>query len=159
MVLTVCAQENLQTIIHPLKEKVLTMCDSAYLKNTTTIETNDSCLKAGADYVLSCPLHGNPAQHDHYMQFIQSWMEKTPDFTFNLNDKILNLCKKDNLLLFNIYLACLTKAAIEERKADSHRAIRLFAAYVQKPENRVKQTARIKKLIADVANNEIQKYL
>jgi hypothetical protein len=134
-------------------------CDSLYLQNTALIKTNDPCLLTATDYVLVHPLYGNSWEYDRYMRFILSWMEKTPDFTFSLNDNILGLCKDENLLLFNVYLTCLTKAAIKEKKDYLPVALSLFATYLKKPENKVKQTIKIKKLIADVENNKLEKYL
>lgn len=93
------------------------------------------------------------------MRFILVWMEKTADYTFTLNNKILNLCKDDNLSLFNIYLACLTKGAIEDKKPNTVTAVKLFTAYLKKPENKVKQTMKIKKLIRDVEAGRLQNYL
>jgi len=134
-------------------------CDSIYLKTDKLIKTDDPCLLIGTDYILAHPLFGNPDQYHQYMRFVMTWMEKTPDYTFSLNDKIMALCKDDNILLFNVYLSCLAKAAIEEKKANSDKAVKLFAEYLKRPENKVKQLSKIKKLIKDVENGQLEKYL
>lgn len=85
-------------------------------------------------------------------------MDKTPEFTFNLQDNVLTLCKDDNLLLFNIYLASLAKAAIETKKDYIPAALRLFVTYIEKPENKVKQTSKVRKMIASVKENKFEKY-
>lgn len=113
----------------------------------------------GTDYILTRPLYGNPDLYDHYLRFIMTWMEKTPDYTFSLNNKIIELCKDDNLLLFNVYVSCLAKGAIEEKKANSIKAVKLFAAYVKNAENKVRQTSKIKKLIREVEDGQLEKYL
>ena len=86
-------------------------------------------------------------------------MDKTPDFSFSLNSKVLELCKDDNLSLFNVYLTCLAKAAIETKKKYVPGAIKLFVAYLEKPENKVKRTSKIKKMIADVQEDKLEKYI
>lgn len=134
-------------------------CDSTYLQNATNIATADPCLLAGANYILEHPLIGNSKLYYNYMGFILEWMDKTPDFSFSLNSKVLELCKDDNLSLFNVYLTCLAKAAIETKKNYVPVAIKLFVAYLEKPENKVKRTSKIKKMIADVQEDKLEKYI
>lgn len=134
-------------------------CDSTRLQTNNLINTDDPCLIAGVDYVLTRPLYGNPERYNQYLRFILAWMEKTPDFTFTLNNKIIALCKDENLSLFNVYLSCLTKAAILDKKANSGTAVKLFADYLKKTDNKVKQTPKIKKLIREVEEGQMEKYL
>lgn len=134
-------------------------CDSVYLQTATNVKTDDPCLKKATAYILERPLFGNSKPYYNYMGFILSWMDKTPDFTFNLNDKVVALCKDDNLSLFNVYLSCLAKAAIENKKDYVPVALRLFVAYLENPSNKVKHTSKIKKMIEDVRENNIEKYI
>lgn len=149
VVSAVCAQQKADSL----------HCDEMYVQTIKKIETKDPCLFISTEYILSQPLHQRTTLYDLYMRFIQTWMDKTPDFTFNLNNKILDLCKGDNLSLFDVYLTCLTRAALKEKKANSALAIQLFAAYLKKPENKVKQTNKVKKLIRDVEENQLESYL
>ena len=135
-----------------------TSCDSAYLQTATDIKTADPCLLTAAKYVLDRPLNGNPKLYYNHLGFLLSWMDKTPDFTFSLNNKIIALCKDDNLSLFNVYVACLAKAAIEAKKDFVPVALKLFVTYIEKPQNNVKQTSKIKKLVSDIHENKIEKY-
>lgn len=134
-------------------------CDSVSLKTQATIKSDDPCLLTIVNYVLDHPLTGNRSNQGKYMDVILNWMDKTPDFTFNLNDNVLTLCKDDNLFLFNIYLAALAKAAIETKKDYVPVALRLLVAYIEKPENQVKQTSKVRKMIINVKENKFEKYL
>lgn len=147
---------SLQIILIQAQNK--SACDSVYLKTATIIKSDDPCLLAAANYVLEHPLTDNSSIHGKYMGFILNWMDKTPEFTFNLQDNVLTLCKDDNLLLFNIYLASLAKAAIETKKDYIPAALRLFVTYIEKPENKVKQTSKVRKMIASVKENKFEKY-
>lgn len=84
-------------------------------------------------------------------------MDKTT-ITFNLNDNVLTFCKDDNLLLFDIYMAALAKAAIETKNDFVPEALRLLVAYIKKTENGVKQTSKIRKMIVNVKENKFEKY-
>ena len=135
-------------------------CDTVYLKSETNIKDAEPCVLIAADYVLSKPLHGNVQLYHDYRGFILAWMDKTPDYTFSLNDKIMALCKEDeNELLFGVYTTCLADAAIRYKKDFKTEAIKLFVNYISNPDNKVKQTPKIKKLIEDFKDNKIEKYI
>ena len=134
-------------------------CDSVYLQAKHVIKSDEPCLMTAINYVLDRPLIDNSEVHKYSMGFVLTWMEKTPEFTFNLNDNVLNLCKDDNLPLFNIYLSCLAKAAIETKKDYIPAALKLFVTYLERPDNKVKQTAKIKKMMAQVKEGKLEKYM
>jgi hypothetical protein len=135
-------------------------CDTVYLKNETNIKNAEPCVNAAADYVLAHPLHGNKQIYNDYRGFILAWMDKTPDYTFSLNEKMMELCKEDdNILLFGVYTTCLAKAALKVKKEFNAEAIKLFANYIKNPENKVTQTSKVKKLIEDFNSNKIDKYI
>ncbi len=143
----------------PINAQENSSCDSLYLKSIIHIQSNDPCLIIAANYVFTHPLYGNTKVYYNYMGFILTWMEQTPDFTFTLNEKIISLCKDDNLSLFNVYLTCLAKAALENKSGYVSEALRLFTAYLKNPENKVKATSKIKKMIADVEEGKLEKYI
>jgi hypothetical protein len=135
-------------------------CDTVYLKTVQNIKDAEPCVLIAADYVLSKPLHGNVQLYSDYRGFILSWMDKTPDYTFSLNDKMMAICSdEENLLLFGVYISCLAKAAVQNKQDFVPDAIKLFVTYVKNPDNKVAQTSKVKKLIADFDNNNIDKYI
>ncbi len=134
-------------------------CDTVYLKSEANIKNAEPCVSQATDYVLSHPLHGNVQLYSDYRAFILAWMDKTPDYTFSLNDKIVDLCKEDdNELLFGVYTTCLAKAALQSKKGFEKEAVKLLAKYVANPDYKVKQTSKIKKFIEDSNSNKIDKY-
>jgi hypothetical protein len=145
---TVCIGQTSQT------------CDTVYLKTEKNLKNAEPCVIIAADYVLSNPLHGNVQLYYDYRRFILAWMDKTPDYSFSLNDKMMAICKEgDNLLLFGVYTTCLAKAAIQAKSDFVSEAIGLFVNYIKNPDNKVAQTSKIKKLIEDFNSNKIEKYI
>jgi hypothetical protein len=135
-------------------------CDTVTLNTAENVTKAEPCVLIAADYVLSKPLHGNVQLYSDYRKFVLSWMDKSPDYTFTLNEKMMAICQEeDNILLFGVYTTCLAKAAIQTKKDFVPEAIKLFVNYIKDPHNKVVQTAKVKKLIGDYANNKIEKYL
>jgi hypothetical protein len=135
-------------------------CDSIELKTVQQMKQAEKFVLTAADYVLSKPLHAKDSLVNEYTKFILTWMEKTPNYEFTFNEKIMDLCKDDeNVLLFGVYTTCLAKAALEVKKDFVPNAVKLFVAYIKNPENQVKQTSQIKKLIDDFDSNKIDKYV
>lgn len=135
-------------------------CDTVYLNTETNIKNADPCVLIAAEYVLTHPLHGNAKIYHDYRGFILAWMDKTPDYTFSLNDKMMAICEEDdNILLFGVYTTCLAKASIQLKKDFNSEAIKLFVDYIKKTDNQVKQTSKVKKLIQDYNANKIDKYI
>lgn len=109
--------------------------------------------------MLAQPLHTSSELYTEYRKFIMAWMEKTPDYTFSLNGKMAGFSTEaDNVQLLGVYMACMSKAALEGKKDFYPQAIKLFVDFVSNPNNKVKQTAKLKKLIEDSKANQIEKY-
>jgi len=134
--------------------------DSIELKSVQQIKDAEKYVLTAATYVLSRPMHAKDQLVTDYTKFILAWMNKTPNYEFTLNDKIMALCNDDeNILLFGIYTTCLAKAALEVKKDFVPDAVKLFVSYINNPENEVKQTSKVKRLIDDFDGNKIEKYL
>jgi len=136
-----------------------TKCDTNFLQNDSNLKKADPCVLTAANYILSRSLTNIDQEYSDDLAFLLIWMSKTPDFTFSINNKMLELCeKKSNTLLFSVYLACLSKEAVKLRTNFVPAAIKLFVDYVKDTNNGVKQTSKIKKLIEDYKNNKIDQY-
>jgi hypothetical protein len=135
-------------------------CDSVSLNTPEEIKKAEPCVIIAADYVLSKPLHDNSNMYNIYRQLIITWMGSTSDYSFSLNSNILALTKEEhNELLFGVYAACLAKSALQNKTNFVEEAVKLFADYVANPDNKVQQTANIKKLITSKKENKLEKYL
>ncbi|HXB39736.1 MAG TPA: hypothetical protein VNZ49_04290 [Bacteroidia bacterium] len=108
-----------------------------------------------SDYLLSTPCVEN-LKNLNACQFIIEWMEKTPDYTFGFDDAVYKSIKSD-VILSGVYLASQSKIAIVEKPRSTDinfkiKYVKMFLEYCEKPENKVKLSSKIKKLIA--AKNE-----
>jgi len=134
--------------------------DTIELKTVQQMKDAEKHVLTAAAFVLSKPLNTKDLKVADYTKFILTWMEKTPNYSFTLNDKIMALCNEDeSFLLYDIYTTCLAKARLEVKKDFVPVAVKLFVAYIKNPENQVKQTAKVKKLIEDFDGHKIEKYV
>lgn len=110
-----------------------------------------------ANYLLS-----QPAIEDlnslNAAKFIMSWMEKTPDYTFELGGDVFTSVASDTNLVSR-YLAAQSLVAINtvtinDQQEFKYEYISTFLSYCEKPENKVKLNSRLKKFIK--AKNEGQ---
>ena len=115
-----------------------------------------------AQYLLS-----NPAAEDfanvNAMKFIMSWMEKTPDFTFELGGNLLKAIDSDASLIAR-YLASQAKTAINKGSIKNKEEFEieyatLFLEYCEQPKNNVKLTSKLKKFIKAKNENKLKEAL
>lgn len=136
-------------------------CRVVKLDTEEHIKEAEPCVLIAANDILSRPLSGNDQTYHEQRAFILSWADKTSDYTFALNGKIVSICEeKDNMLLFGVYIACMAKAALEAKSSEiGTKAVELFVSYVSDPDNGVKKTGKIKKLISDQKAGNLDKYI
>ncbi|HKC69268.1 MAG TPA: hypothetical protein VKG26_13615 [Bacteroidia bacterium] len=135
-------------------------CNADYLHTAADVKDADPCVLTASNYILSTPLNENTKLNTQYITFILAWMTKTPDYTFTLNSKMVELSKGDeNVLLLSVYMAALAKAGVTLKKDFDAEAIKLVVEYVSNPAYKVKQTSKVKKLIDSYKNNKIEKYI
>lgn len=133
-------------------------CSTLSFKTKEEVKATEPCILEFSEYILSKPSTKNDALGLKYRQQVLLWMEKT-EYTFSLNEKIMKVFKKDNTLLFGVYTAALSKAAITEKEKFEKTGLGLFVDYVKDPENEVAPTKEIKQLIADWDKGTIEGYL
>ena len=133
-------------------------CQSIQMKTPQEIKSSEPCILEYANYVLNKKLGDSDETASIARKAIISWMEKTPDYTFTLNTSLLKVCKDDNILLFGVYMACMTKAALTTKGDFNKEGIKLFVEYIINPTNNVKQDKNVKKLIDDYNKNNFEKY-
>jgi hypothetical protein len=135
-------------------------CKGTSLDTPEEVKKAESCVLTAADYVLTRPLTGNPPMYKTCQAFLITWMEKTPDFSFNIKSEIASLSKdkEESQLLFGVYIACVSKAAVELRKNFEPAAVKALAVYIKNPDHKIKQSSKIKKFLEDCDKNDIDKY-
>lgn len=127
---------------------------------TTEFKTVES-YKPAESQVLLCAnyLFSNPADQAELnrlnaIKYIMKWMEGTPDYTFEIGEKAMNLTK-GNTDLFGLYLAAITKVVLENNigKLSSDemysQAEKILVNYCARADNRIKPSKKIKQLIKE----------
>ena len=115
--------------------------------------------KTEIDKVLMCAnyLFNNPANKGEInrlisIQYILKWMTGTPDYTFDIGDKSMELTKGNSDLL-GLYMAAMSKVVIENKdeKLDSdeiyNRAEEILVNYCSNSDNKMKPSRKIKKIL------------
>lgn len=104
-----------------------------------------------SNYILTTPSDQQSIQRLNATHFLLDWMGGTPDYTFDLDKKVIKYFEKD-LDLMGVYTAALTSSAIENKtvkdpKALTSLAVKKFIAYINNSSYNVALNARLKKMI------------
>jgi len=121
-------------------------------------ETKES-YKTEENKVLMCAnyLFNNPAKQAKLnrltsIQFIMKWMTGTPDYTFGIGEKAMELTKGNSDLL-GLYMAAMSKVVIENEggKFDNdeiyNQAEEILVSYCSNSDNKMKPSKKIKKIL------------
>ncbi len=114
-------------------------------------KTQENNVITCANYILNTP---NDKKNDKRLvasQFIMKWMTGTPDYTFEIGEKELELTKGNEALLM-LYLASASKIVIEAKTSLSNddiynQAEKLIVDYCEDPKNKTKGSKKIKKIL------------
>lgn len=124
---------------------------------------DEAALKA-ARYLLSSPMDKEDIDRLRSTAYVIRWMTGTPNYTFSLGGQVMRFTKKNDDLL-SVYMAALTRAALEnkdEAKDEEKlnlRAIKLLLDYAKVKENKVKINAELRKAIEAYDKGELEAYL
>ncbi|MDT0645433.1 hypothetical protein RM545_01920 [Zunongwangia sp. F260] len=105
-----------------------------------------------ANYLFENPANQAELNRLHSIQYIMKWMTGTPDYTFDIGQKAMELTKGKSDLL-GLYMAAMSKVVIENEgeELDSDQiydqAEKILVNYCSEPNNKIKPTRKIKKLI------------
>ncbi len=105
-----------------------------------------------ADYIVNSPYDSKDVNRLLAIQYIIKWMSGTPDYMFDIDAKATKLIKS-KMELNTIYFAAMAKVVLENSgskySADeiTDKAIDILVSYCSKPENNIKPTRAIKKII------------
>lgn len=123
----------------------------------------ESTAVKAADYILSTP---NEKTNDRQLafQFILQWMSGTADYTFNIDDKVMNIGGED---LLGVYMAAALKYQVEngltKNNFDEKKALTgtwsLIAQYALNPDYKVKSNGKLKKLCKAYEKGELETFL
>lgn len=125
---------------------------------TTEFKGKES-YKPAEGQVLACAnyLFSNPADQAELnrltaIKYIMKWMQGTPDYTFDLGQKAMDLTNSNTDLL-GLYMAAMTKAVLENSggKLSSEemysKAEKIMLSYSANVDNKMKPSKKMKQLI------------
>ena len=119
-------------------------------------------LKA-SEYLFTTKYDKEDLERLYAIEFIMKWMNGTPDFNFELNEKFTKPFLHETDLL-GLYMGALAKFAIEHKDQAKDattlnlNAVKIIIGYSSKPANNLKQTGELKKMAAALKKGELEKY-
>jgi len=119
--------------------------------STQQYKTSEQNVIHSVDYLFTTPNTKNE-NRALALQFIMKWMQGTPNYTFNINQKVSTLTEGNENLL-ELYKAGMAKISIENKdKTLSSDALylktgQLLATYCANKRNKMKSTAELKKIV------------
>ena len=123
----------------------------------------ESAVLKASEYLFTTKYDKEDLERLYAIEFIMKWMNGTPDFNFDLNEKFTKPFLHETDLL-GLYMGALAKFAIEHKnQAKEPNTVNLNAAkmiidYSNKPANNLKQTGELKKMAAALKKGELEKY-
>jgi hypothetical protein len=121
-------------------------------KSVESYKSAENKVLVCANYLFNNP--GNKAELNRLnaIQYIMKWMAGTPDYTFEIGEKAMELTKgKPDLLA--LYMAAITKVVIENKDGELSNddiyngAEKLLVNYCSISDNKMKPSKKIRKLI------------
>lgn len=132
--------------------------------NKEDYQTHEPTILECARFVLSVPAEmGNPARKSA-MGAVSRWMSGTPDYQFGLDESIMKLTNKNEIVL-SLYMAAMTRFALENKdKAKDENEMKLqsftmLLDYCADANNKVMMTKELKKALKAKESGKLASYL
>ena len=91
---------------------LLSFVSDKRLHSIDTYKKHEPQVLECANYLFKNPTNKNELNRLTCIQFVMKWMEGTPDYTFSIGEKAMELTK-GNSDLFGLYLAAMTKTVLD----------------------------------------------
>jgi len=135
------------------------------MKTDADYKVADKYALEASNYVLSKPLNAKDQKIAEATKFILTWMEGTPDYTFNIASSAMSKLVEENEALLGVFYAGMTKYSLDNpTKADDMKLVQLngmkaVISYAEKSGNNVTISPTLKKLIEANKKGELEKAL
>jgi hypothetical protein len=124
-------------------------------KSKESYKPAESQVLTCANYLFSSPANQAELNRLNAIQYIIKWMSGTPDYTFDLGEKAMNLTGENSDLL-GLYMAAMSKVVLENstQKLSSdeiyNQSEKIMVQYCAVADNKVKPSKKIKQLIKEM---------
>jgi hypothetical protein len=124
-------------------------------KSKESYKPAESQVLTCANYLFSSPANQAELNRLNAIQYIIKWMSGTPDYTFDLGEKAMNLTGENSDLL-GLYMAAMSKVVLENstQKLNSdeiyNQSEKIMVQYCAVADNKVKPSKKIKQLIKEM---------
>lgn len=141
----------------PAFSQTLPEFDKIKLSSESDCQAADSFVLAATNYILSTPFDKTSRDQKKATQFIFKWIEGTPDYTFDIEEKLGSVFQ-ENPSLLGIYMSCMAKFCLENKAASKSaiavkvNSVVMMLKYAEKPGNNIEMTDSLKRLVD--ANNK-----
>jgi len=141
----------------PVFSQTLPEFDKVKLNSESDCQAADPVVLTATDYILATPFDKSSTDQKKALRFILKWIEGTPDYTFDIEEKLGSIFQ-ENQALAGIYMACMAKFCLENKAASKSaiavkvNSVVMMLKYAEKPGNNIEMTDSLKRLID--ANNK-----
>lgn len=128
--------------------------DKYEFKSVESYKTEESKVLLCANYLFNNPTNKSEINRLISIQYIMKWMMGTPDYSFEIGEKSMELTKGNDDLL-GLYMAAMSKVVLENNddKLDNeeiyNRAEKILVNYCSNSDNKIKPSKKIKKILKD----------
>ena len=140
--------------------------DKIDMKTQADYKKNESLVLECANYILDSRIDdiNDDPNRQSAMEFIQRWMDGTPDYMFNIDESIGPLLNANPSLLY-VYLAAMSKYVLEHKQnADNDNEVKynsflIIINYCEDSGHRVRMDQELRNLIKAKDDNKLREYL
>ena len=121
-------------------------------KSVESYKTEQGKVLLCANYLFNNPANKSELNRLTSIQYIMKWMMGTPDYTFEIGGKAMELTKGNDDLL-GLYMAAMSKVVIENTDGKLsndeiyNKSEEILVNYCSKPDNKMKPSRKIKKML------------
>ncbi|WP_066629308.1 hypothetical protein [Labilibacter marinus] len=129
--------------------------DFSPLKEKSDYKKVEEQVKSASKYLIDTPINQDVIIRSQATKLVMKWMEGTPDYTFELDARVLEITD-DNSELFSLYLASMTNVVLNHphEKLSSDKIYKLstkqLAEYCKNKENKLKPSKGLKKAMKNL---------
>jgi hypothetical protein len=126
--------------------------DNYEFKSVESYRTEESKVLLCANYLFNNPANKSEMNRLIAIQYIMKWMMGSPDYTFEIGEKSMELTKGNDDLL-GLYMPAMSKVVIENKgeKLNNeeiyNQAEEILVNYCSNSDNKMKPSKKIKKII------------